>query len=101
MDERERVREQLVSQIQRMGYPRELGEAIAKGLGGEKSMRRMLGYLQSAKPRSAEEIVDEMLAIQSDVRSWVKKKEAEEANMAYNQLLWNGLGTEDEEGSDD
>ena len=99
MDEREARRQELIREIKKMGYPAELGEAIARQLGGEKSMARMIGYLRHAKPRSAEEIVDEMLAIQSDIQSWVRKKEAERANTAYNELLWYGLGTQEEEES--
>ena len=53
----------LIETIVRMGYPEELGKAVAKNLGSEKTMRRMTAYLHSARPRSAEEIVDEMLAI--------------------------------------
>ena len=40
----------------------------------------MTAYLRSAEPRSAEEIVDEMLAIMSDTDRWRQKKKAEEAN---------------------
>ena len=81
----------LVDAIVRMGYPEELGKAVAKNLGSEKLMRRMRAYLRSAKPRSAEEIVDEMLALMSDRERWIKKKEAEEANSAYNRILDEGL----------
>ena len=94
---REEAKKQLVADIQKMGYPGELGEAIARQLGGEKAIRRMIAYLHSAKPRSAEEIVDEMLAISAEIGSWIQKKQAEEANAAYNELLWYGLGTEEDE----
>ena len=57
---------ELIETIVHMGYPEEFGKAIAKNLGSEKTMRRMTAYLYSAKPRSAEEIADEMLAIMSD-----------------------------------
>jgi hypothetical protein len=82
----------LIETIVRMGYPEELGKAVAKNLGSEKTMRRMTAYLHSAKPRSAEEIVDEMLAIMSDRERWIRKKEAEKANARYNELLYYGLG---------
>ena len=64
-------------------------------LGSEKTMRRMTAYLHNAKPRSAEEIADEMLAIMSDRERWTKKKEAEEANAKYNELLYFGLGQDE------
>lgn len=56
----------LIDAIVHMGYPEEFGKAVAKNLGSEKTMRRMTVYLHQAKPRSAEEIADEMLAIMSD-----------------------------------
>ncbi len=78
---------ELIDTITRMGYPEEFGKAIAKNLGSEKTMRRMTAYLYSARPRSAEEIADEMLAIMSDRERWIRKKEAEEANARYNEYL--------------
>ncbi len=83
--------EQLVDTICSLGYPKEFGDAIAKGLGGEKAMRRMTSYLNLAKPKSAEEIVDEMLAISSDIDTWRKKKEVEYYNSKYNELLRDGI----------
>ena len=82
---------ELIETIVHMGYPEEFGKVIAKNLGSEKTMRRMTAYLYSAKPRSAEEIADEMLAIMSDRERWIAKKEAEEANARYNEILNNGL----------
>ena len=82
---------ELIEAIVHMGYPEEFGKIIAKNLGSEKTMRRMTAYLYSAKPRSAEEIADEMLAIMSDRERWIAKKEAEEANARYNEILNNGL----------
>ena len=87
----------LAGTIVRMGYPEEFGKLIAKNLGSEKTMRRMTAYLYNAKPRSAEEIADEMLAIMSDRERWIKKKEAQEANARYNELLYYGLDRQDEE----
>ena len=77
----------LIGTVTQMGYPEEFGKVIAKNLGSEKTMRRMTAYLKNAKPRSAEEIADEMLAIMSDREQWIAKKEAEEANARYTQLL--------------
>lgn len=87
---------ELVDTIVRMGYPEKFGAALGRQLGGEKSMRRMLGYLHSAKPRSAEEIADEMLAICDDRDRWISKKEAEYYNSCYNELLRDGLDADDE-----
>ncbi len=77
----------LIMTITRMGYPEEFGKVIAKNLGSEKMMRRMTAYLLNAKPRSAEEIADEMLAIMSDRERWIEKKESQKANARYNEIL--------------
>ena len=87
-----RSRDQLVSAIRDLGFPEELGEQIAKQLGSPKAMDRMMGYLYNVKPRSAELIVDEMLAICSDIDRWREKKASEEANAKYNEILYYGLG---------
>ena len=92
-----RKRDELVSAVVKLGFPKELGEQIAKQLGSPRAMDRMLAYLYNVKPRTAELVVDEMLAICSDIDTWHKKKAAEEANAKYNEMLYYGLGTEDEE----
>ncbi len=84
-------RDRLVSAIAALGFPEELGTEIAKQLGSPKAMDRMRAYLYNVKPRSAELVVDEMLAICSDIDNWRRKKEAEEANAGYNELLYYGL----------
>lgn len=92
----EHAYKQLVAALCGMGYPKEFGHVIAKGLGGEKAMQRMTSYLKLAKPRSEEEIVDEMLAISSEINTWRSKKEAEYYNSKYNQLLYEGLPGEED-----
>ena len=66
MNERVQIYKELVQTIVRMGYPESFGKSIANNLRTEKAMTRMIGYLRHARPRSAEEIVDEMLAIMED-----------------------------------
>ena len=90
-----RSRDELVNAITQLGFPEELGIQIAKQLGSPKAMSRMLGYLYNVKPRSAELVVDEMLAICSDIDAWKEKKASEEANARYNEMLYYGLGTEE------
>ena len=90
-------RNELVAAIEQLGFPGALGEQIARQLGSPKAMERMMAYLYNVKPRSAELIVDEMLAICSDIDAWRDKKAAEEANAKYNEMLYYGLGTEDDE----
>jgi uncharacterized membrane-anchored protein len=101
MKESERKRQYLAEQLTRklceLGYPYAFGDTIAKELRTEKALARMLGYLKQGKPSSAEEIVDEMLAIEADRNAWRQKKIAEHANGQYNRLLAQGLDEKDEE----
>ncbi|WP_029319867.1 hypothetical protein [Butyrivibrio sp. AE3004] len=89
-----RNRDDLVLAIKKLGFPEALGEQIAKMLGSPKAMQRMMAYLYNVKPGTAELIVDEALAICSDVDRWKDKKAAEEANARYNEILYYGLGDE-------
>jgi hypothetical protein len=87
-----RTRDDLVQAVENLGFPAELGEAIAKHLGSPKAMERMIAYLNYVKPRSEELIVDEMLSIRSEIDAWREKKASEEANVRYNEILHYGLG---------
>ena len=100
MDERTRIRSSLVRAIAEMGYPEAFGMAVADNLRTEKMMSRMIGYLRSAKPRSAEEIADEMLAIMEDRERWIRKKSAEYYNSKYNEFLYYGFGENPDEEQD-
>ena len=91
MDERARIRKELVQIIVSMGYPEEFGTLVADNLRTEKTMSRMIGYLYAARPGSAEEIADEMLAIMDDRSRWIRKKEAEYYNRKYNEMLYYGF----------
>lgn len=82
-----RARENLGRALAALGHPKELSGPLAKQLGSPKAIRRMSAYLQQAKPRSIEEIVDEALAICSDFEAWRNKKASEEANGKYNEWL--------------
>ena len=90
MNEREKIYMELVETIVRMGYPESFGRSIADHLRTEKTMSRMIGYLRHARPGSAEEIADEMLAIMED-RRWIQKKSAQYYNCRYNEILNYGL----------
>ena len=92
-----RTKDQLVSAVKQLGFPEEIGEQIAKHLGSPKAMNRMMSYLYNVKLRSAELVVDEMLAICSEIDAWRDKKASEEANVKYNEMLYYGLGTEEEQ----
>ena len=90
-----REKELLVAAVAQLGFPQELGEQVAKQLGSPKAMSRMVGYLVNVRPKSVELVVDEMLAICSEIERWKEKKANEEANARYNELLYYGL-TSDE-----
>ena len=92
-----RTRDDLVRAIESLGFPAELGEAAARHLGSPKAMERMISYLSYVKPRSEELIVDEMLAIRSEIDAWREKKASEEANARYNEILNYGLLEDPEE----
>ncbi len=81
-DQREwsRSRDDLVDAVKRLGFPEELGVEMAKNLGSPKAMNRMASYLYHVKPKSVEMVVDEMLAICSEIDAWRDKKASEEAN---------------------
>ena len=82
-----RAKDEMISALVELGHPRELGEEVAKNLESPKAMKRMTAYLRYVKPRKAELVVDEMLAIRSEILSWREKKASEAANEAYNDYL--------------
>ena len=86
-----RSRDNLISSLTSLGFPEELGHQIAKNLGGPKAIDRMTAYLTYVKPKKVELVVDEMLAIRSEIDAWREKKASEEANMAYNEMLRHGF----------
>ena len=92
-----KTRDDLVRAVESLGFPAELGEAIAKCLGSPKAMERMIAYLHYVKPESEELVVDEMIAIRSEIDAWREKKASEEANARYNEMLYYGLTDSDEE----
>ena len=97
-DQREwtHARDELVRTLMDLGFPEELGNEIVKNLGSPKAMRRMTAYLINVKPKSVELVVDEMLAIRSEILAWKEKKTSEEANARYNELLNYGFGEEND-----
>ena len=86
-----RTRDDLVRSIASLGFPAELGEAIARHLGSPRAMERMISYLHQVKPTTEELVVDEMLAIRSEIDAWKEKKASEKANAKYNEMLYYGF----------
>ncbi len=87
---------EMIQEMKQLGHQEALGELIARQLGSPAAIRRMTAYLRNVKPRNPELVVDEMLAICSEIEAWKKKKESEAANAAYNELLRYGLGGEED-----
>ena len=90
------ARDELLYAMKHLGFHEELGGLIAKQLGSPKAIRRMTAYLYNAKPDSEEIVVDEMLAICSEIEAWREKKAAREANESYNEILYHGFDDEEE-----
>lgn len=82
-----RAKKEMLDSLTELGYPKELGDEIAKNLGSPKAMWRMTSYLDKVKPERVELVVDEMLAIRTEIESWRNKKASEEANAKYNEML--------------
>ena len=81
------AKDRLVRTVVQLGFREDLGEAIARNLGSPKAMERMISYLTNVKPHSEELLVDEMLAICSEIDAWREKKASEQANARYNEIL--------------
>lgn len=82
-----RAKKEMLDSLTELGYPKELGDEIAKNLGSPKAMWRMTSYLDKVKPERVELVVDEMLAIRTEIENWRTKKASEEANAKYNEML--------------
>ncbi len=91
------ARDALTQALVYLGFPEELGNVMAKNLGSPKAMERMMAYLREVKPKKVELVVDEMLAICSEIAAWRERKESQRANARYNQILYYGLETDEDE----
>ena len=88
------ARDALVAAAVELGFPAELGEAMARQLGSPKAMGRMTAYLTYVRPKRAEDAVDELLAICSEIDAWKEKKQSQRASGQVNEMLWYGLEPE-------
>ena len=87
-------RNELIAAIVSLGFPQELGVLLTRHLGHPKAMERMTAYRSYMQPTDVNVIVDEALAIRAEIDTWRDKKRSQEANSAYNELLWYGLEEE-------
>ncbi len=90
-----RAREELITAMMSLGHSEELAVLLARQLAGTGAIRRMTAYLHHAKPRHAEEVVDEALAICAEIDAWRRKKEGEEANAKITEMYNAGLDGEE------
>ena len=74
------------------GYPKELCAEIAyKNMNTDYTATRMLGYLYRISNPRIEDLIAEMLAILSDRKAIIQKKELEQAQSVINDVYQNGL----------
>ena len=82
------ARDRLVAAVTGIGFSAELADLMARELGSPKAIDRMTSYGDQARPRTEERLVDEMLAICSEIETWREKKESQEAQARYNARLY-------------
>ena len=91
------ARDRLVAAVTALGFSAELAELMAKQLKSPKAIDRMVSYIRQAHPRTEEMLVDEMLAICTEIETWRQKKESQEAQARYNSWLYYKKWNPDEE----
>ena len=96
-----RARDRLISALASLGYPAEFGNTVAQYIGSPRGIERMVSYLYHERPEKIELVVDEMMAIKSDVDRWREMKESERANIVYNNVLNYGLDDDDDDDDND
>ena len=86
---------ELYQVLQAKGYPDDFCRELAyRQLNTDYAATRMLGYLYRISEPRIEDVVDEMLAIQSDRNAIIQKKELEQAQAAINRMYREGLVSE-------
>lgn len=91
-----RSRDALVSAVTGLGFSAELADLLARELGSPRAIDRMTGYVRQARPRTEEMLVDEMLAIKSEIDAWRERKESREAQERCNRRMYYGKAPDDE-----
>ena len=82
------ARDQLSAALSAAGYPAELAQLMAQQLGSPRAIDRMTAYVRHGYAHSLEMLVDEMLAISADAKTWREKRESQEAQAKYNAYLY-------------
>ena len=82
---------ELYQALQAKGYSDDFCRELAyRQLNTDYTATRMLGYLYRISEPRIEDVVDEMLAIQSDRNAIIQKKELEQAQAAINRMYRKG-----------
>lgn len=87
--------QEILELIRKRGFVDEFGQAIVSLLKGEYSQKRMLSYLRSGSSLKTQDIVDEAMAILSDVQQFKQKKINEHNQQKINEFYNQGLEKED------
>ena len=90
-------RDQLVLAVTELGFCADLAELMAKQLGSPRAIDRMTSYVRQAHPNSEEMLVDEMLAICSEIDAWRDRKASLDAQAKYTAMRYYGLLGQDED----
>ena len=86
---------ELYQALREKGYPDDFCRELAyRQLNTDYTATRMLVYLYRISEPRIEDVVDEMLAIQSDRNAIIQKKELEQAQAAINRMYREGLESE-------
>lgn len=84
--------EELYRLLLSKGYPQKFCAEIAyKNMNTDYTAARLLGYLRRMPDAGIEELIDEMLAILEDRQRFVRKKQAEHARSAINEMYEKGM----------
>ena len=92
----QQAQQRLVKAVTALGFPAELAALMARQLGSPKAIDRMTAYVYQAHPRTEEMLVDEMLAICSEIDAWRERKASREAQARYTDMRYRGLIGEDD-----
>lgn len=65
---------EVTAQLLQMGFPDAFARLVGEQLNTDFTARQMLGYLRDARPRTMEEVADEMLGILSLRDKLVERK---------------------------
>ena len=92
-------RDRLAAAVSSLGYPEEFADLLARQVGSPGGIDRLTSYLYQARPGTLEMIIDEALAIRSEIDAWREKRESREAQAGYNSWLNSEARRREEEDS--